>query len=113
VKYHAAQLDLLAAAAPEFFAARRQLTDRLARLLGEHHDLDRLRAALAASDAAGEDQRNRLLAAIDARAAELQAAAFPLGDELGADDPKEFELRLAAHWRAWRRQRGGEPTPFR
>jgi CHAD domain len=102
VKYHAAQLQLLSPAAADMLAPRRLIADRLADVLGEHHDLDQLRTALGGV-ALADDQRRRLIAAIETRCTELEAEAFQLGDELAADDPKELELRLAAHWRAWRR----------
>ena len=104
VKYHAAQLDLLSVVAPNVLAGRVELADRLADILGEHHDLDQLRTAIAACAAVPEEDGRRLEAAIASRAAELEVEAFRLGDALGAESPKAFRRRLVSRWHAWRRR---------
>ena len=102
VKYHAAQLQYLSPVAPEMLVPRRRTADQLADLLGEHHDLDQLRAALDRLDMTDE-QRHALVTAIEARCGELETEAFQHGDDLAGDDPEQFAQRLAGHWRAWRR----------
>jgi CHAD domain-containing protein len=77
--------------------------DKLSDLLGDDHDL----AVLAATarershelDAGALDE---LLAAVEARRAELQGDAIPLGHRLYAEKPGAFVARNEGWWRAWR-----------
>lgn len=83
VKYHAAQLDLLAPLAPARLAARQHIADALGDVLGEHHDLDVLRAAL--RELGERPGVAPMLSAIAVRCAELEATAFGLGKRLAAE----------------------------
>jgi len=102
VKYHANQLALLKPAAPDLVKGARKAADRLGELLGEHHDLDVLRAALL-EIRSDDEQRAKLLGAIGERSAHLEVEAFRIGDELIAQSPRDFRRRVRSHWQAWHR----------
>jgi CYTH domain-containing protein/CHAD domain-containing protein len=73
-------------------------------LLGDHHDLAVLAEDLADRPQVAAAQRETLMALIDARQAELLAAARAAGERIYAEKPKAFGRRLHAYWRAWRHQ---------
>jgi CHAD domain-containing protein len=77
---------------------------RLTDLLGEDHDLASLRVRLGLRG--GGFPRSFTLTLerlIDSRRAELQSEAFALGRRVYGVTPKEFESKLRACWRGWRR----------
>jgi CHAD domain-containing protein len=94
-------LRLLGAAWPPVLGPGAEEAHRLSELLGDHHDLAVLREDLHGRRL-GEVESRVLEAAIDAREAELAAAAFDLGERLYAERPKAFSRRLRAYWKAWR-----------
>ncbi len=102
VKYHANQLAFLRPAALDVIKGSLTAAQKLADILGEHHDLEVLRSALL-NDRCVAVERAALLATIAARSARLQAEAFRLGDELTAESPGDFRRRIRQHWRKWRR----------
>jgi CHAD domain-containing protein len=103
VKYHAAQLKMLADVAPAELKVRERAADELADVLGEHHDLDVLRAALDGLPTEEADGRRNVIEGIEARSGWLETEAFRLGDQLaGEDSPAAFRRRLAAAWKVWR-----------
>lgn len=102
VKYHTAQLSFLREAAPDILGAYGAVGSKLGDVLGEHHDLDVLLAALAGDPAAGSEHVRVLAGAVRIRMSELQDQAFRLGDELGAERPAAFRDRIRRNWRAWR-----------
>lgn len=100
-KYHASQLALLRPVAPEIIEGYRKIADKLAETLGDHHDLDVLRAAAAAVK---DDSTARpLFKAIEQRDRRLGSKAFRLGDELAAERPDDFLRRIEANWKSWRK----------
>jgi CHAD domain-containing protein len=99
VKYHANQLALLSSVAPEIFRGYRNVADKLAETLGQHHDLDMLLEALVHLQLA----EHRLVEAIGKRRARLEAKAFRLGHELTAERPTDFLRRIEAGWKEWHR----------
>jgi len=101
VKYHANQLALLKSVAPDIFKGYRDVADKLAETLGEHHDLDMLRAAL--EEAAPEQVETAIIDAIGQRRARLEAKAFRLGHELTMERPVDFLRRIETGWHDWRR----------
>jgi len=99
--YH---LRLLSPAWPWVLEDTAEQAHDLSELLGDDHDLANLRALLDGRDGAAP-----LLAAVDARRADLQAAGRRLGDRLYAEPPGDFTARMGAYYRAWRRESGGSP----
>lgn len=84
-----------------------EAADRLADVLGQEHDLGLLVEVLAATDESGEPSvaldpaaREVVVAAADARRADLQAVARDLGARLYADDERAWERRHRAWWEA-------------
>jgi CYTH domain-containing protein/CHAD domain-containing protein len=72
-------------------------------LLGDHHDLAVLAEDLGGRPEVDPAQRATLRVLIEARQAELLAAARRSGERIYAEKPKAFGRRLHAYWRAWRR----------
>lgn len=83
-------------------AAAEALED-LSDILGEDHDLEVLRAAVAALP----DIDPAALAELEARASErsddLRGAACALGARIYAERPRHYLARLHSYWQAWRR----------
>jgi CHAD domain-containing protein len=83
--------------------------DELAELLGDHNDLDVLRAAVEDHpDATTDLQAEQLRAAIDDAAADLRRRAVPLGLRLYAEPPKRFVARVESYWEARAAQRDAD-----
>jgi CHAD domain-containing protein len=97
------QLRILRDDRPEALAESLEQADRLADLLGAHHDLTVLRGDLLGRDVA-VPHRPELVAAIGERQAALAAQAFELGGRLYARKPKAFRRKLR---RGWKRRRKG------
>lgn len=74
--------------------------------LGDDHDLAELRQAIIDRPQSFGNERDleMLVALIDRRRTELEAAARPLGERIFAEKPDEFVDRLAAYWPIWRQQ---------
>lgn len=70
--------------------------------LGDDHDLEVLRAALAAHPDLDPEARRDVLARADARSAELRAAAWTLGQRLYAERPRRYAARIHRYWETWR-----------
>jgi CHAD domain-containing protein len=99
VKYHAEQMRVLVTIAPESFEARRGLADELAEVLGEHHDIDALVAAIGKLSDTSRAGAESLLNSLVARSDALELEAFRLGDALGEETPRAFRRRLHDAWR--------------
>jgi hypothetical protein len=95
-KYLWHQLQLLE---PAWIGVDGDLGDRFHQLsttLGEDHDLAVLRQMIST----GGPQT--VVAPIDRRRAELQRAAFALGEQLYAEAPRDFVDRIERYWTAWK-----------
>jgi CHAD domain-containing protein len=96
-------LEVLQPLRPHELDARAEQAHRLADQLGDDHDLAVLREVLSES---ARDPRHAgvatLLPVIDRRRAELQRAAFELGELVYDERPKDFVARLGTYWRTWR-----------
>ncbi|MDX6586987.1 MAG: hypothetical protein QOI31_1460 [Solirubrobacterales bacterium] len=74
----------------------------LSERLGDHHDLGEVRIAIESGEAGmSEAVRTELIALVDARQAELHAAAISLGGRLYAERPGRYVERLEGLWHAW------------
>lgn len=97
--YH---LRILEPATPGELADRVEVADRLADVLGEHHDLAVLRDDLLFRDLPTV-KRGALVAAMSDRQEELVAEALPLGERLYAEKPKRFRKKMRTGWRSRRK----------
>ena len=73
-------------------------------LLGDHHDLAVLCVDLVGREDVDAVHRETLRRLIEARQADLIAAALAAGERIYAEKPKAFSRRISAYWRAWRRE---------
>lgn len=96
VKDHGYHARLLAPVWPEMMAPHAGALALLGELLGDRHDLELVKAALAGSPLA-EEPRARIAACIAAQAERLEDQAFALGARVLVDRPKV----LARRWRRW------------
>lgn len=83
-------------------AAWARALGELAEVLGEDHDLEVLRLALAARPDLDADARRDVLARADARSAQLRARAAALGARLYAERPRRYVARIRRYWDVWR-----------
>ncbi|MET0304944.1 MAG: CHAD domain-containing protein [Solirubrobacterales bacterium] len=97
--YH---LRILRDARPKALRESLDQADRLADVLGDHHDLTVLRDDLLRRELPLAE-RPALVAAIAERQAELAGAAFDLGERLYAKKPKAFRRRMRRGWKKWRK----------
>jgi CHAD domain-containing protein len=99
---------LLRDAWPAVMRAQIDELDRLAKLLGDDHDLFGLRELLASGDGAAAHvpaDLEPLIAYIDGRRADILAQARSTGNRVYADKPDAFERRHAAYLEAARADR--------
>jgi CHAD domain-containing protein len=76
-----------------------ELTDEL----GDHHDLEVLRADVGGRPGVvGAPNRARLEEMIDRRQAQLVDRAKSIGESLYAEKPKRFVARIEGYWTEWR-----------
>lgn len=103
-KYHWYHARLLREIWPDVVEPHRDAADALGDLLGDHHDLAVLRAALADAPATYGDAES--VAAFRRLAKERQAAllaeAIRLGHRLFAEKPKAIRKRFRAYWQEWK-----------
>jgi len=94
------QVGLLERRAPGAWKAEARLK-RLARMLGDLHDLAVLRDLLerAGRDASARGERDALLGVLDARASRLRRDARALGAALFAERPSAVGRRVRKSWR--------------
>jgi len=73
--------------------------------LGDYHDLAVLRETVVEEPGvcAGREEAQHLTGLIDRRRAQLQAAAWPLGERIYVETPDAFVSRVGVYWRIWRR----------
>jgi CHAD domain-containing protein len=74
--------------------------------LGDDHDLAELRRVIIdrPQNFGNERDLEMLVALIDRRRSELEAAARPLGERIYVEKPDEFVDRLASYWPIWRQR---------
>lgn len=96
VKDHWYHAQLLRHVWPAYTKTWREVMEQLSDALGDHHDLDVLRALVA-------DDHPDVLPLIDERRAVLEATARALGELVYAETPRAWRQRMRAYWRAWRR----------
>ncbi len=103
VKYQWHQVELLTPVWPEELGLRCTVLKRLADVLGDEHDLADLREHLLSASVPLEfaGDLEQLLAALDARRAELRRDALRIGTRLFAEKPAAFEGRVARYYRAF------------
>ena len=92
------QLRILEVATPKKLRDRVEVADRLADVLGDHHDLAVLRDDLLLRELPTVS-RAPLVAAIEQRQRELEEEAFDLGDRLYVEKPKRFRKMMRRAWR--------------
>ncbi|WP_108396407.1 CHAD domain-containing protein [Devosia submarina] len=92
-KYHGHHLNLLRSAAPEMIKGREEAVDALGDLLGDHHNLAvldetlrKLGIGVSVFDAIEKQQRR------------MADAAFVLGRQLAAEQPKALHRRFESYW---------------
>lgn len=111
VKYLCYQLFLFQPSAPDIIPAFRQSAGHLSELLGRHHDLAVLAAALRldpASLAPGLDA-SAIIVLAERRQQELAGLAGRLGNQLLAERPGALRRRFEVYWNAWRNAGGSIP----
>lgn len=100
-KYHWYHTRLMRQLWPDMVKRRRNLTDDLGDLLGDHHDLEDFRLALpeiTGDDSSLADQVDLLTGLAAQRQAQLEKEALPLGRRLFAEKPRAFTKRWQAYW---------------
>jgi hypothetical protein len=105
VKYHWYHTRLLRDIWPAVIRARRDETDRLGEMLGDHHNLSVLRDLLLGEPEAfaKEEAVVTFTGLIDRRLREIQTSVEPIGRRLFAEKPKRFVNRLRDYWDVWRK----------
>lgn len=101
-KNHGFHIDLLKKTAPEVLTDDLRAVDHVSSLLGQHHDLSVLAAAVAENPERFGDEADLaiLRAVIAVRTAEIAAAAFEFGRQVLAERPKEVARRFERYWKS-------------
>jgi CHAD domain-containing protein len=104
VKYHWYHARILRSIWPDIVGAHRDVADRLADLLGEHHNLAVFRPMLLADPEAFGNSKDveAFIGLIERRQAALAADAFAIGIRFFAEEASAFRRRWEAYWHAWR-----------
>lgn len=101
VKDHWYHARLLSPVWPELVGAHAAAAGELGELLGQHHDIEMLRVAVAAE--APEAEAAAFLAGLaQAREREIVAHSLALGGRLFAEKPKALTRRWGVYWSCWR-----------
>jgi len=98
-KYHRYHCRLLEPIWEAPLEAREDEAHQLTDLLGEHHDLSELDAAIRAEQGSLSGVGERLLARSAQRRSELEGSALRLGAKLYAEKPKAVLRRMRLYWR--------------
>jgi CHAD domain-containing protein len=100
VKYLWYHIRILRPLWPDLFEVLADEIHDLSDYLGDDHDLAELRHVALKRPELFDDEREQqvLIALIDRRRAELEAAARPLGKRIYAEKPRRFVKRIAAYW---------------
>lgn len=106
-KYHRYHLRLLRQVWGPLLAVWEEELHGLTDLLGEAHDLSRLRAILTREEPGPQEARELLLPLIDARRSDLRLRAWPLGCRAFAESPRRLVRRLGRFYEVVRAQESG------
>lgn len=111
VKYHCYHLRILELVWKKTVKKQRREAERLGQMLGDDHNLAVLAGLLQSEPKTYGKPRDvqALLALLEARRAELQTLAQPLGERLFAETKQAFAKRFRAYWSSWRRERHCKP----
>lgn len=117
VQHHWRHMLLLSRAWPAMFAARATAARNLSQGLGDDHDLAVL-AELVSRLSPSRLKRGEarlIAAAARERQEELRSLARLIGEQLLAEEPRDFTRRMAAYWQTARRhaRRGAQRTDVR
>lgn len=105
VKYHRHHAELLRPMFPSLLKGRAKAAHELTDLLGDAHDLDVLKDAVAPSDGAGDPQRLvEMQELMDRYRDELQQESLAQGERLLADKTDDLVDRWKTFWKAWARE---------
>lgn len=97
--YHA---QILAPVWPELMTAHTTLLHSLSRLLGDHHDVHALAAAVAGQRGRfGPTTSDRITALAERRRIEIENEIFEKGAFVYAERPRAWSDRMVRYWRAW------------
>jgi CHAD domain-containing protein len=101
-KNHSFHVDLLKRTAPDILDADLKTIEKLSDLLGWHHDLAVLRAAVEhAPDRFGPAEDIAALnESIDLRRGEIEKDAFELGRQVLAERPRALAARFTRYWKS-------------
>ncbi|HVR31168.1 MAG TPA: CHAD domain-containing protein [Acidimicrobiia bacterium] len=102
-RYLRHQVEMLSPVFPDVLEGYASALTRLGDLLGDEHDLADLLRFLAGHPEYCPDpiERSMLVALVQHRRAELQAAALSLGSRVYAESPDRFTRRVRDYWDAW------------
>ncbi len=100
VKDHWYHVQLLRFVWPPMMKAVEGVLEQLSATLGDHHDLDVLRALI--PDVAIEPDQADIIEIIDARCMVLEQLANELGARLYSEEPAAWRARMRSWWKAWR-----------
>jgi CHAD domain-containing protein len=106
VKYLWHQLQVLRPLWPGMLGELADQAHKLAKRLGDNHDLAVLREKAMECEEKPSDAaaRSALIALIDRRRAELRDKAFILGQRIYGETPKQFSARFSRYWQDWKSQ---------
>lgn len=96
--YHA---QILAPVWPELMSAHTALLHDLSRLLGDHHDVCTLAAAVANRRRFGPKTSERIAVLAERWRNEIEISIFEKGSFVYADPPRAWSDRMVRYWRAW------------
>ena len=93
--YH---LQLLLSIAPDLLKPTRQMADRLAKLLGEHHDLAMTIGTMRAVPFRKRERKERVVEALQQRQREIEAEADSMAMLLYAEKSSAWISRMEHYW---------------
>ena len=104
VKYLWYQLEVIQPIWPTMLIELAESLHTLSSLLGDEHDLAELNLLISQNPQLlpQEEKQKLLFSMISYRRHDYQAAAWPLGQRLYAEEPVEFVSRMQSYWNSWR-----------
>lgn len=94
-------LRLLCGTWPEELRAKTDELEKMAELLGDHHDLVML-AGFVNKDFKGTAEAKHLVGLIEARQTALRSEALKRGERFFTEQPQRFCERIGDYWKIWR-----------